>query len=168
MYYHINKANLTIIKGPISIQDPYIKVLTSCGNPEALDLTPFDLVPLVKSPLGENQRYSNRVIVFPDKVEIEIEDIPELELMIIAREIFKANRQEMVDNIKVTTTQGNTFDGDETSQTRMSRAITALADDTETILWVLANNTPIFTNRVELKEALRLAGRAQEAIWVMP
>jgi len=82
-----------------------------------------------------------------------------------AREQFKAQRAQAVQSLTVTTQAGNVFDADETSQTRMSRAITIM-DDVETTVWVLADNTPIQATKEELKEALRLAGEAQAALWV--
>ena len=83
------------------------------------------------------------------------------------RSYLKAIRQDQVDRIIVTTNSGHVFDGDEVSQTRMARAIVGLPDDTLTIPWVLADNTVIEVNRVELQEALRLAGSAQATIWVI-
>ncbi len=84
------------------------------------------------------------------------------------RVIAKASRQAQVDAIKVTTSTNKTFDGDETSQTRMARAIIAMqATNTETVTWVLANNTPTQATVAELVEALALAGAAQAAIWVI-
>lgn len=59
------------------------------------------------------------------------------------------------------------FDGDETSQTRMARSIVAMTD-TETVLWVLADNTPVQVTKAELTEALRLAGEEQTRLWMMP
>lgn len=79
----------------------------------------------------------------------------------------KALRQVEVDSIVVTTASGKSFDGDEQSQDRMSRAINAL-NPLETVIWVLSDNTPIMVSREELQEALRLAGTAQTAIWVKP
>lgn len=85
-----------------------------------------------------------------------------------AREQAKAERQATVDAIKVTTTSGHTFDGDETSQTRMARAILALqATGTPSVAWVLADNTVIQATAAELIEALALAGAAQAAVWVI-
>lgn len=79
----------------------------------------------------------------------------------------KALRQDEVDAIVVTTTSGKSFDGDEKSQDRMSRAINALNPAEETV-WVLSDNTPSLVSREELQEALRLAGAAQTAIWIKP
>lgn len=62
---------------------------------------------------------------------------------------------------------GKSFDGHEDAQNRMARAITGM-EDTDEILWVLADNTPAMVGKTELKEALRLAGQAQTAVWVKP
>lgn len=81
----------------------------------------------------------------------------------------KAARQLAVDNIKVTTQAGHTFDGDEVSQGRMSRAIIALdaAGQTSTT-WVLSNNMPTNVTRADLVEALVLAGQEQTRLWMQP
>ena len=78
---------------------------------------------------------------------------------------WKASRAEAVANIKVTTLAGNEFDGDEVSQTRMSRAISVM-EDTDTTMWVLANNAVDMVSKAELIEALKLSGEAQTALWV--
>lgn len=98
----------------------------------------------------------------PPALPVEVPPTPE-ELLAQA----KAARATEVDAIVVTTISGKTFDGNEQAQERMSRAITAL-DPGETTLWVLADNTPATVTRDELREALRLAGEAQTAIWVRP
>jgi len=85
------------------------------------------------------------------------------------REAAKAAREKAVSEIKVTTQAGNTFDGDEISQTRMSRAIIALSTGlAPSVNWVLADNSVIQATAAELTEALVLAGQAQAAIWVLP
>jgi len=81
------------------------------------------------------------------------------------RDQFKLDRDQAIRSLTVTTQAGNVFDADETSQTRMSRAITIM-DDIDTTVWVLADNVPIQATKAELKEALRLAGEAQAALWV--
>lgn len=80
-------------------------------------------------------------------------------------EQMKQARAKQVAAIKVTTSAGNTFDGDEVSQGRMARAITAMVD-ADTTAWVLADSTVIEVSREELREALRLAGEAQTEIWI--
>ena len=84
-----------------------------------------------------------------------------------AHEQKKATREEVVARIRVTTASGKVFDGDETSQTRMARAVVALqaAGQAET-LWVLADNTPATVTLAELAEALALAGAEQTRLWV--
>lgn len=85
-----------------------------------------------------------------------------------ARAEARRARAEAVAAITVTTAAGNTFDGDEESQTRMSRAIIALqATSTASIPWVLSDNRVIHASAAELAEALALAGAAQAAIWII-
>ena len=88
---------------------------------------------------------------------------------IAIEEMFKAKseRADYVSKI-VVEVDGMKFDGDETSQDRMARSVVALNDDSETVQWVLADNTIAQVTRVQLKQALRLAGEAQTAIWANP
>ena len=79
----------------------------------------------------------------------------------------KQERAQVVADIIVTTTAGKSFDGHEDAQNRMARTITGM-EDTDEILWVLADNTPAMVGKAELKEALRLAGQAQTDVWVKP
>ena len=84
------------------------------------------------------------------------------------REAAKAARELAVSQITVTTAAGNTFDGDETSQGRMARAIIALSTGlAPSVPWVLADNSVISATAAELTEALVLAGQAQAALWVL-
>ena len=80
------------------------------------------------------------------------------------REVFKAQRQEAVDNLEVTY-EGTIYQGDEVSQGRMSRAILALPDDTTTTLWIAKDNTPMQLTKGDLSIILRLAGEAQTVLW---
>lgn len=85
------------------------------------------------------------------------------------REAAKAARAVAVDNIKVTTQAGNTFDGDEMSQARMSRAVLILSTGfASEVPWVLADNTVIQADAAELTEALALAGAEQARFWGLP
>ena len=84
------------------------------------------------------------------------------------RQGAKQKRAEKVDAITVTTKAGHTFDGDETSQNRMARAIIALSTGlAPSVTWVLADNSVIAATAAELTEALALAGQAQAAVWVI-
>ncbi|MNL09282.1 hypothetical protein D3C87_1300370 [compost metagenome] len=84
------------------------------------------------------------------------------------RELWKAQREQLVAAITVTTTQGNTFDGDEISQGRMARAILGLQSQPEgsTVQWVLTDNTVLDVGIAELQQALTLAGLRQTELWV--
>lgn len=83
-----------------------------------------------------------------------------------ARAQAKARRAEAVEAITVTTAAGNTFDGDETSQNRMARAVIALnAAGVPSVPWTLADNSVVPATAAELAEALALAGAAQSALW---
>ena len=84
------------------------------------------------------------------------------------REEAKAARAAAVEAITVTTQAGNTFDGDETSQARMSRAILVLSTGAAaSVPWVLADNTVVQATAAELTEALALSGQAQAALWTL-
>lgn len=89
--------------------------------------------------------------------------------VITERNLAKAKlaRLGQVREIKVTTASGKEFDGDEDSQNRMSRAISAM-EDTDTTQWVLVDNTIHTVSKAELKEALKLAGIAMTTIWMKP
>ncbi len=111
----------------------------------------------------------------PDAVEVPddspLESISDAlddvaQAMVVAQQA-KMQRTEAVARIRVTTASGKVFDGDETSQTRMARAVVALqaAGQTET-LWVLADNVPTTVSLDELAEALALAGAEQTRLWV--
>ena len=81
----------------------------------------------------------------------------------------KQVRKDAVNNIKVTTSSGKIFDGDEESQTRLTRAIQTaeILGLTETV-WVLATNDPTLVTLDELKEALALSMKAMGELWIKP
>jgi hypothetical protein len=83
-----------------------------------------------------------------------------------ARNILKKERALAVADIKVTTSLGRTFDGDEDSQERMARAImiSQLTGITSTT-WTLADNSVTTVTLAELSEALALAGQQQSVLW---
>ena len=83
----------------------------------------------------------------------------------------KSDRAEAVSKITVTV-DGMVFDGDETAQDRMARAITMfqannLPVDYQTD-WVLADNTIAKVTVTQLSQALLLAGKEQTALWTTP
>lgn len=85
-----------------------------------------------------------------------------------ARALFKQQRAAAVAAIKVTTSAGHVFDGDEISQGRMARAILGLQsqDSSATVLWVLSDNSVVQVGEEELTEALTLSGLRQAELWV--
>ena len=88
---------------------------------------------------------------------------PELDALAYAK--AKQDKLLAVSQITVTTKSGNVFDGDELSQNRMGRAVTA-SNAGDTTRWKLADNTQATVTHEELKEALLLSGRAMTVIWV--
>lgn len=95
--------------------------------------------------------------------------VPYVPYVPTARDVAKQARAVAVAAITVTTAAGNTFNGDEISQDRMSRAIIALGTGlAPSVTWVLADNSTVDATAAELTEALVLAGQAQAAIWVIP
>lgn len=82
------------------------------------------------------------------------------------REERKQQRQQDVDAITVTV-NGKVFDGDEVSQTRMSRAILGMqVAGATSINWTLADNSVAQATLEELAEALVLAGQRQAELWI--
>lgn len=83
----------------------------------------------------------------------------------------KAERTDAVSKITVIV-DGMVFDGDEISQERMSRTITAAVttgeDMSSTTTWVLADNTVAQVSIKQLAKALRAAGEKQTSLWTIP
>ncbi len=106
-----------------------------------------------------------------DQIELPetTSDVDVLELVAQASTYkWKESRTLAVSQIIVTTESGRRFDGDEISQDRMGRAILGLQAG-ETQPWILADNQPgelpVDVTKEEFLEALRLAGKAQTAMW---
>jgi hypothetical protein len=84
---------------------------------------------------------------------------------VVAR-VKKCVREKRVGEIVVTTSTGKVFDGDETSQTRMTRTILAMSEfGVFTTSWRMADNSDAVVTREELAEALLLSGTAQASLW---
>lgn len=84
------------------------------------------------------------------------------------RDQMRREREQQTDAILVTTSQGNVFQGDEISQTRMSHMLAAYAEEMPdaTVNWIMADNSVVNITLAELDEALRLSVDAQNAIWM--
>jgi hypothetical protein len=82
-----------------------------------------------------------------------------------ARELFKVQRAKDVERITVEV-DGMVFDGDETSQNRMARAVVALnAASVTSTMWTLSDNSSVEVTVVQLAQALVKSGQAQTSIW---
>ena len=76
----------------------------------------------------------------------------------------KEHKAELIRNTEVVY-KNIVYQGDETSQDRISRAINGLPDDIATILWKAKDNSSHELTRLDLKEILFLAGQEQTRIW---
>lgn len=76
---------------------------------------------------------------------------------------WKAERQLKVDNIEVEL-NGVIYQGDETSQTRIARAVSVM-EDTDTVMWVAKDNSVNELSKADLKYILKEAGTKQTLIW---
>lgn len=82
--------------------------------------------------------------------------------------IAKRERATKVAAIKVEV-DGMTFDGDESAQSRMTRAITAAETaGLDSTVWVLADNTVATVTKVQLQQALAKAMVAMGELWTQP
>ena len=101
----------------------------------------------------------------PSEIEEHINPQPtEEEIAATALSDWKYDRQNLVDNTEVSY-NGVIYQGDETSQDRMSRAINGLPDDTTTIIWVAKDNSVQNLTRVDLKAILFAAVTQQATFW---
>lgn len=76
---------------------------------------------------------------------------------------WKSERQYKVDNLEVTYNEV-IYQGDELSQTRMSRAVSVM-DDNETTQWVAKDNSIQVLNKADLSTILKESGIKQALIW---
>ena len=96
----------------------------------------------------------------------EVPDPPPTPEQILAQ--AKRERAEKVNRIKVTV-DGMTFDGDEVSQSRMARALTAaLTAGQSSTTWVLADNTVATVTKEQLAEALTKSMLEMSKVWTDP
>lgn len=115
----------------------------------------------------------NITAIFGGAQEYSIE-IPDDDPRLVAfnnrmqRDQAKRDRATAVEAITVTV-NSKVFDGDETSQERMARAL-RVADITgqTSCTWVLHDNSAVTVTKGELAQALAMAMQAQAAIWVTP
>ena len=120
--------------------------------------------------------WCNNNNAYIDKIENgyiikKIPDNTEEEIILINLEIAKLERANAVSNI-VVMVDNMEFDGDEISQERMSRTITAAKamnkSNEDTTTWVLHNNKVAQVTIEQLSKALYLAGVEQTKLWTIP
>ena len=131
-----------------------------------------------EAPYAEGCLYTNKqtVVAWDGNTYIEGEE-PEKPQELIEAEVLAQAKQERAEEVSKITVEvdGLIFDGDEDSQTRMARTITAsqalgLPEDS-TISWAMADTN---ANKVEqvtiaqLSKALYLAGCKQSELWCKP
>lgn len=75
----------------------------------------------------------------------------------------KLEKNLLVNNIEIVY-KNITYQGDETSQDRISRAINSLTNDLQTITWKAKDNSKQILTRYELKQILSLAMQEQSKI----
>lgn len=116
-------------------------------------------------------RYMTELGPLPEGALLEAPAKTEEELAAEELAQAKAERADAVRKITVAV-DGMVFDGDEISQERMSRTITAAVatgeDMSATTTWVLADNTVAQVSIKQLAKALRLAGEKQTELWTVP
>ena len=98
--------------------------------------------------------------------EVQIPAPTEEEQQQIAYEQWKQERQQAVDAIKVEV-DGIIFDGDELSQSRMTRAATLAASAEETVSWILADNSVAEVTADQLRRAAQAAWIKQGKLWIL-
>lgn len=116
-------------------------------------------------------RYMTELGPLPEDALLEAPAKTDEELAAETLAQAKAERADAVSKITVTV-DGMVFDGDEISQERMARTITAAVatgeDMSATTTWVLADNTVAQVSITQLAQALRAAGEQQTALWTVP
>ena len=143
--------------GQMEIEDPEFRTVQAVYS--------VDVEPYYNIWLTEKEKIDAEI-----QAQIDYENSPE-GIAEKTLENAKIVRAEAVSRITVEV-DGMVFDGDETAQNRMARAITMfnannLPADTVT-QWVLADNTVSEVTVSQLSQALFLAGQAQTALWTIP
>lgn len=99
------------------------------------------------------------------QIGISVEEIPDPEPDPL--EAAKEERRQAVDGIKVEV-DGMVFDGNEIAQARMTSKIVGWPEGVDEIDWVLSDNSVASVTRAQLQNALVLAGKQMQALWLAP
>ncbi|WMN59283.1 DUF4376 domain-containing protein [Pseudoalteromonas xiamenensis] len=85
-------------------------------------------------------------------------------IALVKRLRFKESRKAAL-AAQIVEVEGMRFDADETSQQRMARTLLIL-DETESVDWVLSDNSVAKVTKAQLKAACKLAVSQQTALWI--
>ena len=96
-------------------------------------------------------------------VDVVFRELTDDDFVEYTKENFKKLREELVGKIEIVY-ENNLYQGDETSQSRMSRAVTGM-NEADTIRWKTSDNKEVILTKTDLAEILRLAGQEQTRIW---
>jgi len=149
------------VKDAINIGTKYIDTTDSKIHNYVGTTTPPDFVVLTDSNYDKATPYPMWDVASGSVITDEIEKADAEHEIAISD--WKMARENAVNNI-VVLVDGIKYDGDETSQSRMVRAIQSLVGS-ETVWWVDADNNPQEVTQTELGKALRLAGAEQSRLW---
>ena len=123
---------------------------------------------------NENNAYITEIEPLDGHRRFQVVAVPEQTAEELAEQELQQKKDERAEAVSRITVEvdGMVFDGDETAQDRMARAITMfnannLPADTVTP-WVLADNTVAEVTVAQLSQALLLAGKEQTALWTVP
>ena len=118
-------------------------------------------------------REEQEKVILDEKERVEkLANMTQEEKADLELKLAKSERAEAVSRI-IVEVDGMKFDGDEESQTRMGRTISAaiaLGVDIQTHeqIWVLSDNSVASVTVSQLAKALKLAGESQTALWTVP
>lgn len=133
---------------------------------------------IIQKPINDLEKYEELANWCNESQKAYIEDkgdyyevvaIPEPTAEEIAERALVQAKQARAEAVEALTVEvdGMVFDGDETSQARMSVAASSMTDD-EMNVWVLHDNSIVQVTKPQLLLACRLARIAQSAIWTKP
>ena len=130
------------------------------------ELTGYLVNGSIHVPIDINNRLYKKI----QKSSIEIEPaysyeelLQKVKALLISK--TKTTRDSKVKAIVVKLSSGVSLDADEKSQERISRATSRMLE-TDIIKWIDADNNVVTLKKQDLQEALKLAGEAQEYIYV--
>lgn len=99
------------------------------------------------------------------EIGISVEEIPDPEPDPL--DAAKNERRRAVDGIRVEV-DGMVFDGNEIAQSRMISKIVGWPEGVDEIDWVLSDDSIASVTRAQLQNALAMAGKAMQALWLAP